>query len=158
ANPWWHHLLNRAFDDRQVAVRQRFGHGSRYVLKIRNASALRAVGMSQLDEVGAPKVVGEGTAGEVDLLIGFHRAVGVVVEDDGDDRYLVVHGGRELLAGEEKAAIAGQRHDRAGGVRQLGANCGWEGVAEAAKTDRIVIGPRERHRKAGTRPVAKTGE
>ena len=55
------------------------------------------------------------------LLVHADRAVHAVVDHDDDDRQLILDGRRQLLAGHQEAAVAGEADHRAVGVASLAA-------------------------------------
>ena len=91
------------------------------------AEGLRVAREVRVDEVGA-----EGAAGVVPLLVHPDRPVHAVVDDQHDDRQLVLDGGRELLAAHQEVAVAGEAHDQAIRVDELGGDRGRQAVAHGA--------------------------
>ena len=55
-----------------------------------------------------------------------------VVDHDDDDRYLILHRGRQLVAAHQKVAVAGPRDDRPLGVTQFGRDRGRHAVPHRA--------------------------
>ena len=60
---------------------------------------------------GLTRSVPETRPGIVALLVHADRPVHAVVDDEDDDRGVVLHGGRELLAGHQEVAVARDRDD-----------------------------------------------
>ena len=81
----------------------------------------------RVDEVGAGDA-----ARIVPLLVHPDRPVHAVVDDEHDDRRVVLHRGRELLAGHQEVAVAGDRNDVSLGVEELGRHGRGHAVAHRA--------------------------
>ena len=62
-------------------------------------------------EVGVDEIGAGDAARIVPLLVHPDRPVHAVVDDEDDDRRLVLHRGRELLPGHQEVAVAGDRDD-----------------------------------------------
>ena len=96
--------------------------------------APQAVGLGQLDEVGAPVQVGLGIPLTVDQMLPLaDHAQGVVVENQDNHRDVVVLHGAQLVAVHAEAAVAGAEEH--GGVRvaHLGAHGGPQAEAHGAE-------------------------
>ena len=91
------------------------------------AEAARVGGEVRIDERGA-----DHAARIFALLMHADGAVHAVVGDDGDDGQRILHGGRQLLAGHQEAAVALEIDDRAIGVRELGGDRRRQAVAHRA--------------------------
>ena len=82
--------------------------------------AMAAIGAGKGGEVGVVQVGAGDAAGIVALLMHADRAVDAVVEDDHDDRQVVLHGGREFLPVHQEVAVAGQGDHLALGKEMFG--------------------------------------
>ena len=93
---------------------------------------MRPEGARVGDEVGVAQVGADDATGVVALLVHADRAVHRVVDHEHDDGELLLHRGRELLAGHQEVAVAGDADDRAVGVHRLGGDRGRDAVAHRA--------------------------
>ena len=113
-------------------------------------------GVGQLHEVGilqlGPVLPAPGL-----VEVAGHVAVGAVVEDHRDHVDAVSRGGGELLGVEEEAAVAGDRHHRPVGPRDLGPERDRVGVAEVARVGRREVRTRLVDRPERPRVVADLG-
>ena len=95
---------------------------------------LDAVGLRQLDEVGAAVQIGLGEPLLVDQVLPLaHHTQGAVVEDDGDDGDVVVLGGAELVAVHAEAAVAGAVHHHLARIAHGGPHGGPQAEAHGAE-------------------------
>ena len=78
--------------------------------------AVCAEGARECREVRGCEIGPDHPPGEQELLVHADRPVGVIVENECDDRQIVLHGGLQLLARHQETAVA-READRARGVR-----------------------------------------
>ena len=69
---------------------------------------MTAIGAGKSGEVGVLQFSGDDAVRIFPLLVHADRAVDAVVDDDHDDRQVILDSGRELLAVHQEAAVTGE--------------------------------------------------
>ena len=113
-----------------------------------------AEGGGEGGEVGGVEVDAVGLVAALLLVVAEHPVAAVVDDHGGQGDLLLRHRG-ELAAGEQEAAVAGDRDDRAVGAGQRGAERRREGVAERAPAERDLQAARGGGRVEAGQPVAR---
>ena len=116
----------------------------------RTPNALRERG-----EVGRVEVDAVASSAPASVLVVAQHPVAAVVDDHGGQRDPLLRHRGELAAGEQEAAVAGDRDDRAGAGERR-AERGRERVAERAPAER-ELQPARRARACGSRRASSRG-
>src|SRR6185437_12834046 len=101
--------------DGRFAGGQRALERRRKIRSALDALAMAAKGLGIKREIGILQLRSDHTPRIFALLMHANGAVLAIVDDDDNDRRAVLHGGSELLAVHQKAAVAGKGdHDTLG--------------------------------------------
>src|ERR1039458_647408 len=92
-------------------------------------SSFRSEGSSIRDEIGIYDIRRNHAAREVAFLMHANAAVNAVLDENYDDRQLVLKRRAEFVAAHLKVAVTGERHDGAARIHQLRRNGRGKAVA-----------------------------
>src|SRR5262249_12511005 len=119
-------------DERRLARRSGTLERGLELFGLGHRLAMAAMGAGERGEVGVDQIGGDGAAGIVALLMHADGAVDAIVDDHHDYRRAILHGGRDFLAGQLEAPVAGEGHYRALGMSELRRDRRGQAVAHRA--------------------------
>ena len=126
--------IDRKLEHARLPGRERTLERGLEVLRPLDPLRMRAVRACERREVGVLEIGADDAPRELSLLVHADRRVHAVVDEQDDDRQLVLHRGRELGRAHDEVAVAGEADDDAVGMDELRGDGGRQPVAHRAAT------------------------
>ena len=124
--------IDRKLEHRRLPGGERALERGLEVLRPLDPLAVRAVGARERREVRVLEVRADHAPRELPLLVHADRRVHAVVDEEHDDRQVVLHRGRELGRAHDEVAVAREADDDPVGVDELRGDRRREAVAHRA--------------------------